>query len=75
MHDAGRDFFADVFYANSDMLHVSIKSVPVEAAHFISVIERYLDPLRRAFIIIKKNDASTATDTEALQMAVKAVHG
>ena len=72
-HDAGKKFMARAFEANADMLHISTKSIPVEAANSMSIVERYHSPLRRAFNIVKK-EAPDMDDDDALQMSVKAIN-
>lgn len=72
-HDAGKNFMGAVFQSNADMLHIRTKSIPVEAAHSMSIVERYHGPLRRGFQIIRREAPDTDKDA-ALQMAVKAVN-
>lgn len=61
------------FQANSEMLHISAKSLPFEAAHSMSSIERHHQPLRHAFNIIVKEAPDLDIDN-ALQMAIKMIN-
>lgn len=72
-HDAGKNFMGRAFQANADMMHIKTKSIPVEAAHSMSIVERYHKPIRRAFNVIKK-EAADLDKEDALQMAVKAIN-
>lgn len=72
-HDAGKNFMAAAFQSNSDMLHIRTKAIPVEAAHSMSIVERYHTPIRRAYKIICKEAPDLNKET-ALQMAVKAIN-
>lgn len=64
---------ARAFQANADMLHISTKAIPVEAAHSMSIVERYHSPLRRAVTIIRQ-EAPNIDEDSLLQMAVKCVN-
>lgn len=55
------------------MLHISTKSIPVEAAHSMSMVERYHSPLCSSFNSIKE-EAPYLYENDALQMAVKAIN-
>lgn len=72
-HDAGKNFMGWVLQANTDMFHITTKSIPVESAHSISIVERYHQPLIRAFNIIRNESPDTAKQ-DILQMALKAVN-
>lgn len=72
-HDAGKNFMGAAFQANTDMLHIRTKAVPVESANSMTVVERYHAPLRKAFHIIRK-EAPDMEKEEVLQMAVKAIN-
>lgn len=61
------------FHGNTDMLHIATKSIPVDCANIMSVVERYNTPIRRAFRIIK-SETHDLDDEAALQMAVKSVN-
>lgn len=73
VHDAGKNFMANAFQANTDMLHIRTKSVPVESANSMTIVERYHSPIRRAYNIIQK-ECSSMDREECLQMAVKAIN-
>lgn len=53
-HGAGKSFIAAAFQANTDMLHIRTKSIPVESANNMAIVERYHSPTRRSYNIIKK---------------------
>lgn len=62
-----------IFQSNNDMLHIDTKSIPVEAAHSMSIVERYHQPVRRAYKMIKKETPDTDNET-TLQMAIKSIN-
>lgn len=72
-HDAGTNFIARAFQANADFLHIKCKQVPIEASNRMSIVERYHEPVRRAFPIIKK-ECPTFDFDETLLAAVKALN-
>ena len=72
-HDAGKNFMASAFHANADMLHIRTKSIPVEFANSMTIVERYHSPLRRSFNIIHQ-EAPDLDKHAAFQMAFKAVN-
>jgi Reverse transcriptase (RNA-dependent DNA polymerase) len=71
--DAGRNFTSKEFKQHATSMQVTIDIVPVEAHWSIGLVERYHQPLRRAYEIIKSEAPDTTKDM-ALQMAVKAVN-
>lgn len=73
VHDAGKNFMAESFASNADLLHIRTKAVPVESANSMTVVERYHQPIRRAYQTIKSESPDT-DDAAALQMAVKAIN-
>lgn len=72
-HDAGKQFMARAFQTNAELLHIETNSVPVESANYMSTVERYHTPVRRAFKIIRE-EAPQMSAKAALQTAVKAVN-
>lgn len=62
------------FQASLDMLHIFTKSVLVEAAYWMSIVECYHRPLRRAFNSIVTAAPDLDID-DVLQMAVKTIKG
>lgn len=62
-----------IFQSDADILHVRTKSVPVEEAHSMSVVERYHALLLRAFQIIQK-EVPEIEAKECLRMAVKGLN-
>lgn len=68
-----KELFCSNIKTNFDILHISTKSVTVEAAHSLSLGERYHDRLQRAIFLINQ-EAPTVTDTEGLRMAVKGLN-
>lgn len=53
-HDTEKTFIAAAFQASADMLHIKTKSISVESANSMTIVERYQSPIRRPFIITKK---------------------
>lgn len=72
-HDAGKNFMAATFQSNSGMLHIRTKCIPVEAAHSMSIVERYHTSTRRAYKIICQESPDLDRET-AIQMSVKALN-
>lgn len=52
VHDAEKNFMNNFFQANTDMLHVCTKSVPVESANSMTVVAGCHSPIRRAYNIV-----------------------
>lgn len=61
------------FAGSACMPRSATKSVPVEAASSMWIVERYRAPIRRSCQIIKK-EAPDVKDDYALQLAVKAIN-
>lgn len=57
--EPGKNLVGRVFQANADMLHITSKSIPFEAAQLMLIGERYHKPLRRAYAIIMKECSGT----------------
>lgn len=72
-HNAEKNFKGAAFQANTDILHIRTKSIPVESANSMTIVERYHSPLRRVYQIIMKK-ASKTSKMEALQMTVKSIN-
>lgn len=70
--DAGRNFAKD-FKALAGGIGIHTKSVPVEAHNSIGMVERYHQPLRRAYSIFEVEFPHLSKEMK-LQMAVKAVN-
>ena len=51
--DAGTNFIGKDFKQPARQLSIEVKEVPVEAHHSIGKVERYHDPLRRVYKIIR----------------------
>ncbi len=49
LHDAANAFLAKEFQGSAEILHIETKCVPVEAAQSMSIVERYHEPVRRAY--------------------------
>jgi hypothetical protein len=60
--------------ANARILAIEVEKVPIKAHNSIGKIERYHDPLKRAFQIIIANLGISLAPEYVLQMAVKAVN-
>lgn len=64
---------ANTFQIQSGLLHIATKLIPVESAHLMTYVERYHEPLRRAYKNIKE-EAPGLDPYSALQCAVKGVN-
>ena len=73
VHDAAKNLLSSEFQNATLLMHISTKAVPVETANSLSVVERYHDPLRKAYRIIKK-EVPNIDDECALQYAVKSLN-
>lgn len=62
-----------VFQARSGAMSITAKVVPVEAAHSMTVVERYHAPVRRTYRILK-HESKYLGEELALQMAIKSVN-
>ncbi len=72
-HDAGKNFIAEKFQIYADMMHISTKQIPIESANSMSFAERYHQPPRRAYSIMKQEGPSLDRET-LLQGAVKSIN-
>lgn len=72
-YDSEKNFMTSAFQANADMSHIWTKSLPVESANSMTIVERYHAPIRRALNTIYK-EAKDIEQGVALQMAVKAIN-
>lgn len=73
LHDAGKQFLSNAFQRNARIFHITTKSVPVEAAQTMSLVERYHDLVRRAVRIIE-NECPDIDFPTALQIAVRVIN-
>lgn len=73
IHDAGKQFVAHAFQRNAHMFHIRTKAVPVEAAHSMSLVERYHEPVRRTVRIVR-TECPEIDFASALQIAIKAIN-
>lgn len=73
VHDAEKNFMGRALAGNADMLSIATKSVLVEAANSLWIVERYHSPLRRLFNIIKKKEPDVENDY-ASQLTVKEIN-
>lgn len=71
--EAEKQLMARAFQANSSLLHIATKSVPVDCSNAMIFVERYHLHLRRAFNIIK-SEALDLDYEEALHLAVKSIN-
>ena len=53
-YDAGKNFASIEFRQHAKSMAIEVKEVPVEAHNSIGKIERYHQPLRRAYEIIQE---------------------
>lgn len=72
-HDGGKNFMGAAFRANADELYNRTKSIPVESANTVAVVDRYHVPIRLAFNIQRKESFNPGKKI-ALLMAVKAIN-
>lgn len=72
-NDAGKTFMASEFQANADMLHIWTKSMPVEFASSMKIVEQSHIPICCAFNMAQKK-ASGIEKMNALQMEVNAIN-
>jgi hypothetical protein len=73
-HDAGKNFASIEFRQYARSMAIEVREVPVEAHNSIGKVERYHQPLRRAYEIIRDELQDGVNAETALQMAVKAVN-
>lgn len=71
-HDAGSNLMARAFQMISGLMKIETKPVPVEQPNSMTYMERYHEPLRRAYNIIK-TDLPKLSHHEVLQYAVKSI--
>ena len=72
-HDAGKNFASAEFRQYAKSMAIEVKEVPVEAHNSVGKVERYHQPLRRAYEILREELPNVSRDA-ALQMAVKATN-
>jgi hypothetical protein len=73
--DAGTNFIGKDFKQPAKQLSIEVKEVPVEAHYSIGKTERYHNPLRRVYKIIRTElRDEEIDDATCLQMAVKAIN-
>jgi len=53
VHDAGKNFSATEFRQHAKSMAIELKEVPVEAHNSTGKVERYHNPLRRAYEILQ----------------------
>lgn len=58
-----KEFHGQCPSSEADMLHITTKSIPVEAAHSISIVKGYHQWLRRAFNITRKESPGAVKKT------------
>lgn len=73
IHDAGKNFMAKYIKNNCNLLHIQAKSILVESPNYLTIVERYHDPVRRAYRIIKA-EAPDLDKEASLQSNVKAMN-
>jgi hypothetical protein len=75
VHDAGTNFVSKEFVQTATTMAITTKSVPVEAYWSVGLVERYHQPLRRAYHIIQEEIKEPGFNRDmVLQIAVKAVN-
>lgn len=71
-HDAGKNFVVKAFQSNADIIHAKRKKIPVEASHSMIIVERYYEPIRNAYRIIR-NEARNIDKELTLQSSIKSI--
>lgn len=61
------------FKSNAELFHIRTKSIPIETAHRILIVERYHSPIRHTYNKITKESPELEKDT-ALQKSMKSVN-
>lgn len=75
VHNAGKNFTSREMVQLAGSLGTGTKCAPVEAHHSIGLVERYHQPLRRAFNVIQEELKDQNLDRAIiLQMAVKSIN-
>ena len=72
-HNAGKNFMARAFQQNSEFMKINMKPIPVESPNSMTFVERYYNPLRRAYKIVSQ-ELPNASIEEVLQYAIKSVN-
>lgn len=62
IHDSSKNFMGAVFQANTDILHIRTKYVPVESVIGMSMVEQYHASIRRVYYIIMKESPDVGKD-------------
>lgn len=52
-HDEGKNFMTKVFKTNANLIHVETKPILVESPNSMTIVERYHEPLRWEYKIIR----------------------
>ena len=73
-HDAGTNFASQEFRAEAKLLGNTCKQVHTEAYWSIGKVERYHQPLRRAYNILSQELKGAVPDESILQMSVKTIN-
>ncbi|RKF60459.1 hypothetical protein OnM2_050063, partial [Erysiphe neolycopersici] len=71
--DAGKNLTSKEFQYNAQTISISVKTVPVEAHNSIGIVERYHEPIRRAYLIIRQ-ELPNISKQASLRMAFKAIN-
>jgi hypothetical protein len=74
IYNTGTNFAFQEFRSEARTLAISFKQIPVEVYWSIGKVERYYQPLKRAFDILYKELSGINSKEAILQMAVKAVN-
>jgi hypothetical protein len=72
--NAGTNLTVTKFVNNAKAIIIEIEKVPIEAYYLIGKIEKYHDPVRRAYEIIMKKFGAAISSSNAFQMAIKSVN-
>lgn len=75
IHDAGTNFASSEFRQRSKSMGIIVKEVPIEAHNSVGLVERYHQPLKRAYEIISDDMKDMKVSREmVLLMAQKAAN-
>jgi hypothetical protein len=72
--NAGTNLMVIKFVNNAKAMTIEVEEVPVEVHHLIGKIEKYHDPIRRAYEIIMKKLGTAISPFNAFQMVIKSVN-
>lgn len=72
--DQGTNFVSKEFLSSAEADGIEVTQAPIESPNTMSHVERYHAPLRSAFLKIRDSLPRSDSDSDCLQMAVKAAN-